>query len=180
MSDSPEVKELCRNCEKRIECLHDGDDHHVVLVGGEPHCIAVKPLTVLLPNTPLNIQVPAAVEIGSPATSERAKAMKQEELDWLHEIEANILFDKVFKSQDISMPKKISELRQAGGGVMHIVGMIDMIVRALLDGKRIFLQHPETHLHPKAQAGLADMLVYIVRMSEEAQKQGGQEAPASE
>lgn len=167
--DSPEVLELCKNCERRIECLHDGDSHHVVLVGGEPHCIAVKPLTVLLPNTPLNIEVPAAKEIGSPQTIERAKTMTQQELDWLFEIDATILFDKVFSSQDISMPKTISELRQSGGGVQHVVGMIDMIVRALLNGERIFLQHPETHLHPKAQAGLADMLVYIVRMSEEAQ-----------
>ncbi len=173
MVDSPEVKELCKTCEKRLDCLSDPDDHHVVMVGEEKICIAVKPLTILVPSAEIwqKISVPNSVEIGSPETLECAGKLTQEDLDALHKMGAQELFDRVFSSQSISMPKAIQELKMAGGGVQHVVGMIVMILNALAEGKRIHLRNPETHLHPKAQAGLAEMLTFLVS--------GGREEPES-
>jgi len=165
--DSPEVQELCETCDKRLECLADSDDHHVVMVGDEKVCVAVKPLTILVPSDGIwqKITIPDAVEIGSPETLDVSRKLIQAELDALHTIGAVELFDLVFKGQNVRMPKTVSELRISGDGVCHIIGMIVMIIDALEKNKRIHLRHPETHLHPKAQAGLANMVAFLVNSS---------------
>lgn len=168
--NSEEVKKiLCSTCEKRVDCLSDPMPHHVVYVGDQPCCVGVTPLTVLLPSAEIwqRISVPDAVEISSPETEKMSEQMTQEILDKWFALGGEKLFDMVFSSQGITAPKTIQELRMSGGGVKHIVGMIAMIFTALALGKRIFLQFPETHLHPKACAGLADMLHYLTNISEE-------------
>lgn len=169
-TDSIEVRKvLCPTCEKRMDCLLDPLPHHVIYVGDQPCCVGVTPLTVLLPSAEIwqRISVPDAIEISSPDTEKMSDQMTQEVLDKWLEIGGEKLFDMVFSSQNIKAPKTIEELRIAGGGVKHIVGMIAMIFTALALNKRIFLQFPETHLHPKACAGLADMLHYLTTLGKE-------------
>jgi hypothetical protein len=165
MANSPEVQELCKKCEKRVDCLTEPDDHHVVDVGEERICIAIRPLTILVPSADINLRItiPGAVEIGSPETLTRADSLTQSDLDILHGAGATTLFNKVFSSQSIKMPESVAELRLAGHGVRHVVGMIVLILNALCENKRVHLVNPETHLHPSAQAGLADMLSFLVR-----------------
>lgn len=169
-TDSEEVRKiLCPTCEKRMDCLLDPLPHHVVYVGDQPCCVGVTALTVLLPSAEIwqRIKVPGALEIASPETEQLSDQMTQESLDKWFEVGGEELFDMVFSSQDIKAPKTINELRIAGGGVKHIVGMIAMIFVGLSTNKRIFLQFPETHLHPKACAGLADMLHYLTNLGKE-------------
>jgi len=156
-------EELCEKCEKRIDCITEVVDSipTLVKVGPDTCCVLAKPLTVFVPsaNLPYDIQVPSAVEIGSPGTLECAAALTQEELNALIEWGIEKYFDMVLGSQDIKMPKTVAELRTAGDGTNHIVGMIALIARAFMEGNfKIYLKFPETHLHPKAQLGLVEML----------------------
>lgn len=169
------MKELCVKCEKRLDCLSDPLPHHIVYVGEEPCCVGLTPLTVLLPSAEIwqKISVPGAVEISSPETMKVAHAMSQQELDVWFQLGGEELFDLVFSSQNISAPKTVNELKIAGDGVCHVVGMIAMIFVALSQDKKVFLQFPETHLHPKAQSGLASMLHHLT-----ARKEGGEEVQA--
>jgi hypothetical protein len=160
-------KHLCEKCEKRVECLKEVDGIPTVITAGpEEHCIKARKFTVLCPssNFPWEIGVPEAVEIGSPGTLNRSAKLTQEELDLLFVVGAEELFDMVFKTQDIKMPKTVEELSVAGAGVNHVLGIITMIMEAFAQGNhKIFLQFPETHLHPKAVMGLVDMLRFILQ-----------------
>ena len=160
-------EEMCAKCEKRVDCLREiGSVPTLVKAGPDEVCVLARPLTVMVPssNFPWDIEVPGTVEIGSPATTERAQKLTQEELDAFRAGDAARLFEMVFASQDIKLPKTIKELRQAGSGVLHVVGMIVMILEAYASGNfRVYLKFPETHLHHKAQIGLVEMLRYLMK-----------------
>jgi hypothetical protein len=163
-------KEMCEKCEKRIECLDEVDSIPTLVEAGPDRvCVLARPLTVMVPssNFPWPIRVPCAERIGSPQTIERARALTQAELEGLFKGGAEVLFDKVFSSQDIKMPKTVEELYMSGDGVLHVVGMITLIWEAYAKGQRaIFLEFPETHLHPQSQLGLVDLLRYLLQGEE--------------
>lgn len=55
--------------------------------------------------------------------------------------------------------------RGASTGVRHIAGMIVALALARASGLRAALRFPESYLHPKAQLGLADMLIDLSQQS---------------
>lgn len=163
-------EEMCAKCDKRVECIKEvGSIPTLVKAGPDEVCVLARPLTVMVPssNFPWNIEVPGTVEIGSPETVERAKKITQVELDALHASDGVKLFDMVFSSQGVKLPKKVEELNVAGAGVQHVTGMILLILEAYAVGNfRIYLKFPETHLHPKAQVGLVEMLRFLMKETE--------------
>lgn len=68
------------------------------------------------------------------------------------------LFKLVFKDADLP-----EDLKSSGMGCKHVVGMICAIMECRLEGKRPYLQMPESFLHPSAQLGLADLFVELSR-----------------
>jgi hypothetical protein len=162
----PDGKIPCDFCDERLACLGDGKANpaecQIIFVNGEPRAIKVKPITFLAHKGDMVLDIPEVVEISSPATLQRSQKLTQGELDFLHVCGVKELFNMVFADvPHIQLPKTINELSQQGTGVNHVVGMLAMIYEAVLDNKQFFLRNPETHLHPSAQAGLADVLVTL-------------------
>lgn len=58
-------------------------------------------------------------------------------------------------------------LKAHGSGVKHVVGLILLTDMALAAGKKPFWRNPEAHLHPSAQLGLGDLLIYYIKQMEE-------------
>jgi len=129
-----------------------------LLVNDEEIEVEVKPLTIICHQGDMDVKIPNRVEIGSPATLMKAEMLTQEELDVVTRV-GEKFFDMVFSSVKVSMPYTIDELRNSMTGVKHVVGMLAMIFNALLTGKQMFIKEPETHLHPKQQIGIAQMLM---------------------
>jgi hypothetical protein len=64
----------------------------------------------------------------------------------------------------------VAYTKQQGTGFQHVVGMIDMTLKAM-DGKKEFvIRYPEAHLHPSKQANLADLFIVLLNNQIEAQK----------
>ena len=131
-----------------------------VFVNGKPELVDTKPLTLICHRGDMSIEVRDRLEIGSPQTLLKAWAMTQEELDHLNYVGKG-LFDAVFRTSKISMPKTLDGMLAAPVGVQHIVGMIALIFEAFVNGKEIFFRQPETHLHPEQQLGLGDLLISL-------------------
>ena len=164
----PEGKIPCDFCDEVVTCLGKGEakpeECKIIFVNGEPRAIRVKPITMLCHRGDMKFDVPEVIEISSPETLFRTKRLKQSELDFMHVCGIKELFDLVFAAvPTIQLPKDIKELQREGSGVQHVVGMLVMIYEAMLDGRQFFLRNPETHLHPTAQLGLADMLIKLTQ-----------------
>ena len=54
-----------------------------------------------------------------------------------------------------------SSLRDVGFGVSQVFPVLTMLLSAPM-GSIILLEQPELHLHPNAQAALADLMLYVV------------------
>ena len=131
-----------------------------IVVNGKHEMIDTKPLTLLCHKGDMSIKVPGRLEIGSPETLLKAWSLTQEELTHLTQIGGG-LFDVVFKTSQVRMPKLVDELLDATVGVQHVVGMIALIFEGFITGRELFFRQPETHLHPEQQLGLGDLLIRL-------------------
>jgi len=61
--------------------------------------------------------------------------------------------------------ERIIPERKASTGVRHVSGMIVLLAAARRERLRAFLRFPESYLHPKAQLGLADMMISLSKPS---------------
>lgn len=166
MFDHPDVKELCETCKDRLECVEKGEEHRLILVGDQKFCIAVKPITFVATGPTLveKITVPDYVVISSPETVQLARKLSQADLDLLHQGGVEKYFQIVLK--DVPMPRTVKEVQSTGTGAQHLLGMLVMMINAMCEGKRMHFVHPETHLHPSAQANLSDLFILLTKQEE--------------
>jgi len=100
------------------------------------------------------------VLIDPDATHETADSLSDEQWEiYKHTPHFVHLFNIVFQGS-IDLSREPS-LRQAGSGVRHVVGMLILLSHAENLQKRPLVRYPETGLHPKIQANLADLFVEI-------------------
>lgn len=146
------------------------DLRRTILVDGKPTELNVKPITLLCHPTGIKIDIPDRFEINAFNTIESMKKMNQVSWDLLRDGEFfKTLFNDVFPKDmkrfpggiKIKLPKKIEDLNKCDLGVIHVCGMINPIMKAIYEKKEIFLKNPESHLHPREQAGLADMCIRL-------------------
>lgn len=128
-----------------------------ILVDGEPVEIKTQPLTVLVHQGEMNIEAPDRVLIGAEQTVACANELEPDQ--WaLIRVEPNFIRFWNALWEPIPPPE---DLRKSNLAMRHTVGMILLLVECLSEGKRPFLQLPETYMHPKQQARIINMLMAI-------------------
>jgi len=101
------------------------------------------------------------VEISPKETLIVAEVMDRDNL-W-ENFRANESFMRLFRF--VFPDESVVPERNASTGVRHVSGMIVMLSGTIRKGLRPFLRLPESYLHPKAQLGLADMLISLSKSS---------------
>jgi predicted ATPase len=132
-----------------------------VKYGDSTHEVEGKLLTVFCHDGSHDVKIldEDVQEINAWQTIEAANKLTEEHWKFLKSVpEFRKLFECVFKQEVINLETDTVPLRLHGSGVRHVVGMILLISEACAKGKRPHLVYPESHLHPRAQLGLVDMI----------------------
>lgn len=97
-------------------------------------------------------------------TPEKTLAMAEAVTDeaW-QQIKQNERFIKRFRLVFPTIDLPDHPLQSHGSGVRHVVGLILLTDMALDTGKQPMWRFPESHLHPSAQLGLADLLIFYTQ-----------------
>jgi hypothetical protein len=73
-------------------------------------------------------------------------------------------FETAWNTIDTGLPAPMTmEARgpNAGSGVRHLAGLIDMTLKLHDLGMSVCWRYPESMLHPKWQCGLGDLVIYL-------------------
>jgi hypothetical protein len=126
-------------------------------VDGAEHEVEAKPLTLLFHDGGRKVDVPEAVEI-NPETTVAMMRKTVEHGGWplLSRSPAFVAYWACVWGE--APPEDGASLNLAQ---LHVAGMIVMLRGAIRANKPIFLRQPETYLHPKQQANLADLLMLM-------------------
>jgi len=131
-------------------------EKETIILGGQAHEIEVRPITLICkaPNVPFDVQTPGRVMIDTFMTVKHTQ-----EVIRLHP-RTEKLFRLVFPDyrQDVTP----DNIRREGTGMQHVLGLVDLSLRYLDENIRFGWRYPEAHLHPAAQAPLADVLIALV------------------
>lgn len=140
--------------------MSEGTDKVTVLADGQPVEIEAKPFTVLFHPGEIQLEIPTHHEINGETTLARCDMLTTDEWEFLSTNERFLgLVAIVWKGTDVKVPATVDELlTKRNRAYRHVVGMIIELAECIADGRKIFLREPETHLHPKQQMQLVDML----------------------
>lgn len=121
-----------------------------------------KPINILCHDGTVNI-VNDRLDVYE-ITPEKTMAMAEAVTDeaW-QQLKANDRFVKRFRLVFPTIDLPDHPLQSHGSGVRHVVGLILLTDMALDSGKQPFWRTPEAHLHPSAQLGLADLLIFYTQ-----------------
>jgi hypothetical protein len=124
-----------------------------------------SPITMMFHDGTVNIKNDRkdVFEIDSMKTVAIANAMDDE--SWFR-IKAHPKFLSRFLLVFPTIDLPDHSLSMHGNGVKHVVGLILLTDMALAAGKKPFWRNPEAHLHPSAQLGLGDLLIYYINQME--------------
>jgi hypothetical protein len=126
----------------------------IVYIDGKEEEVEIKPITLFYCSRSLEL----------------AQQFTEEDIIWASKSQVfRVCFDIVFRDPNITQPKTLAEFQGQGSGVkavfVLIMRMINVIVehgeawsRGLL---KIDVRHPETCLHPREQANLADLFIKL-------------------
>ena len=134
------------------------DDRRTTLVvDGQPHVVDAKPLTLVFHDGGRKVDVPDAVEI-NPETTVALMRKTVEHGGWplLARSPAFVAYWACVWGE--APPEDAATLNLAQ---LHTAGMIVMLRGAIKANQRVFLRQPETYLHPRQQANLADLLMLL-------------------
>lgn len=121
-----------------------------------------KPINILCHHGEVNIvnDRKDVYEITPEKTLAMAEAVTDEA--W-QQIKQNERFIKRFRLVFPAIDLPDHPLQSHGSGVRHVVGLILLTDMALDSGKQPLWRFPESHLHPSAQLGLADLLIFYTQ-----------------
>lgn len=137
--------------------MNDTKITETIIAGGtEKLEIEVKPITMIYKAADFHkrLSYPGRVELDSEAVIYHIERVKV-----FHEHTPRMIA-QVFKKNEI---EEITPdwCRQAGSGIKHCAGLIDMTLKLMEKDVPIVWIHPETFLHPAAQCELADIIVEL-------------------
>jgi hypothetical protein len=141
----------------------------IVYIDGKEEEVEIKPITLFYGYS-YKLDVPNSIKIDCSRSLELAQQFTEEDIIWASKSQVfRVCFDVVFRDPNITQPKTLAEFQGQGSGVkavfVLIMRMINVIVehgeawsRGLL---KIDVRHPETCLHPREQANLADLFIKL-------------------
>jgi len=132
----------------------------IIKAGNTDHAIDTKPLTLVFHEGFMNISVKDEDVVTITPQDTLAAASTVSQATW-GKLRGNGRFCRWFGLVFDRSPADMADLRTESTGVKHVVGLLLLINRAIVDGKRPFIQFPETYLHPKLQCGLGDLLIEL-------------------
>lgn len=130
-----------------------------IMANGEAHGVETRPLTLIFHHGMMAISAPERVEINPTTTLQAAKEINETEYAALVADGLEYFFRRVFPGE--TLPGSSYALKDSILGVQHVIGMLILIREAVRFGRKPFIKFPETYLHPRHQANLADLLAEI-------------------
>lgn len=127
-----------------------------VLVDGEPVEVDLaRPLSVMIHDGELNIEVPGHISVDPEATLHLANTLER----W-DEVRNQPNFLLIWRSlwDDVPPPQ---DLKKASLALRHSVGLILLLVGCKVDKLSPHIKYPETYLHPKQCARIMTMVYTI-------------------
>jgi len=131
-------------------------EKETIILGGQAHEIEVRPITLICKaaNVPFDVQTPGRIMIDTFMTVKHTQEVQR-----LHP-RTEKLFKIVFPDYGLAVTP--DNIRREGTGMQHVLGLVDLSLRYLDEGTKFGWRYPEAHLHPAAQAPLADVLIALV------------------
>jgi len=129
-----------------------------ILVDDQEVQIPKQPLSVMVHQQDMQIDVPDAVLIGPEQTVQLSNELEQDQWALIRETPQFLKFWTTLWGDGYEPPPKLARGTLAA---RHVTGLILMMVKARAEGKTIHLQYPETYLHP-AQCARFMSLVYAI------------------
>ena len=132
-----------------------------VRIGAEVKDIPLSQITLLFHDGAEDIEIvdPEVLVIDPQLTVDTARTIADEV--WL-EVRANPAFKHLFKLIWTERDPPVS-LSGASASMLHTIGLILLLRHAQVHNMLSFVRWPETYLHPRNQAGLADVLAVLTK-----------------
>lgn len=129
----------------------------IIKVGEESHEIEVRPITLIYTSPDLHerLSYPSRIPLGTEETEYHISRVQK-----FHPTTAQMVAH-VFGIKDVNQVNP-DWCRQAGSGIRHIAGLLDLSLKMCQMGVPFVWIHPESFLHPKAQCQLGDILLWFI------------------
>jgi hypothetical protein len=127
----------------------------------EPQQVALSDLTLLIHgdgNLKIQILDPDVQEITPETTVAQARELTPD--DWA-DIRMKPEFRKMFKFVWPALDTPPMFLEGMSLSMLHTVGLLCLLAHCAVNEKIPLIRFPETYLHPRNQAGLADLFIYL-------------------
>ncbi len=129
----------------------------VISVGNDVHEIELRPITLIFKDPALAQDIEYASRI---SLDYDVCTYHMERVQKFHRL-TPVLIKMVFTDYE----KEITpgNCREEGRGFQHISGLLDMTLKFRDQGVPIVWVHPESHIHPKHEAQLADVIICLAK-----------------
>jgi len=124
-----------------------------VYIGKEPVTIKLAPITLMFNAGYKNTFYPDRVMIDADMTIAHFRQ--------LAEISPFVAAFFKMVVPDYPYEINVANLREAVPGFQHLAGLLDLSLRFILQRRKFGWRYPETYLHPKYQANLADVMITL-------------------
>jgi len=118
-----------------------------------------KPITLIATDGTVEVEadLPHIATITPADTVKFAQEMTEADFESLKKSEHFMKYFNIVFKGEIKLTASLAKYESMG--IQHVIGMIVLIAKAIAEEKTPYLKHPESYLHPKFQAQLADMVI---------------------
>lgn len=129
-----------------------------ILLGGQPHEIEVRPITLIVPGPEVTqkFEYPKRIPIDMEACLYHLERVK------VFDPEVPELFRHVFPEYTGEVTPEII-WRREGMGAKHVAGRLDLTLKLMKQNIPIVWQYPEACVHPSAQLELMDVIIKLIK-----------------
>lgn len=124
-----------------------------IVIDKSTHELEVQPYTLIFNSTNSEISYPERIVISPDVTLKYFE--EKEEVNIYEEC----FFRLVITDFDLNFDKE--NLKSANMGVKHLIGLISLTLKYILENKKFMWKLPESFIHPKYQGNLADLMIVL-------------------
>jgi len=149
--------------------MSDKNEKEIVIIDGQEEEVELAPITLFYGYS-FTLHVPNAVVIDTTRSLQIADGINEQDIRVANGSGIfRACFNTVFKDDAINLPKTLEDFRSEGSGVKCVFVLVMQILNSIVQnaelwkqGKlRINIKYPETCLHPREQANLADLTIKL-------------------